>query len=87
MVLTSKQHSWSRLSVAMVLTEMYDRYVFEVKHLKRKVMPEGTRSGDGSKKKEVLAVTSVTNRFTSFEAHRGPTSCPFLIYKVVGQNQ
>lgn len=56
MVLTSKQHSWSRLLVVMVLTEMCDGYVFEVKHLKQKVMPEGTRSGDGSKKKEVLAV-------------------------------
>lgn len=36
--------------------EMCNCYVFDVKHLEWKVMPEGPRCGDGSKKKEVRVV-------------------------------
>lgn len=40
----------------IALTEMCNCHMFDVKRLKWKVMPEGPRSGDGSKKKEVRAV-------------------------------
>lgn len=39
-----------------VPTEMCHCYAFDVNHLKWKIMPEGTRSGEDSKKKEVLVV-------------------------------
>ena len=42
--------------MVMVSIEMCNCYVFDVKHLKWKIMPEGTQSGDDSKKKEVLGV-------------------------------
>lgn len=82
-----KELSWQQsarpLFVVTVWIEMCNYYVFDVKHLKWKIMPEGTQSGDDSKKKEALVVgllliTSHSLRFIEVQ---------FLIYKAVGQNQ
>lgn len=66
-----------------VFIETCDRYMFNVKHLKWKLMPEGTQRGDDSEKKEVLVtglllITSHALRFIEVL---------FLISKAVGQNQ
>lgn len=82
-----KQHSWYQLErpllVVMVLIEMCNSYMFDVKHLKWKITPEGTQSGDDSKKKEVLVIgllliASYSLRFIEVR---------FLIYKAVGQKR